>query len=213
MPLNPKTGKTDRRTLSESELLEFRVKQAEERQTGIKRGKQRASGSVDTESESSAPAPSPLGQLSALKKLTLDSGGSSAANTPADSPEDAPRLLLPEDEEPAPPSAQKARQAQKHLDGKSSSKCLAASLTQLLARFVVEPLAPSPLGQLSALKKLTLDSGGSSAANTPADSPEDAPRRPLPEDEEPPPPSAQKARKAPKASKRKSSKCLAASLT
>jgi hypothetical protein len=123
MPLNPKTGKTDRRTLSASELLEFRVKQAEEQRTEVQRGKQRASGFADAaESDGSAPNPSPLDQISAMNRLTLDSGGSSAANTPADSPHGDPQPLLPVDEEPAPPSASKARKARK-APKPSQSKC------------------------------------------------------------------------------------------
>ena len=39
MPLNPKTGKTDCRALSEAELLEFRLKQAKESGTQVKKGK------------------------------------------------------------------------------------------------------------------------------------------------------------------------------
>jgi hypothetical protein len=142
MPVNPKTGKTDRHALPEDELYAFRVKQAEERRTEVGRGKQRASGSADAEeSESSVPAPSPLG-LSSLKVLTLDSGGSSAANTPVDSPNDGPQPPLPEDEEPAPPPAQKAPKRSK---GKTSFKCFAGSLIQLLTGFVVEVPAVSRL--------------------------------------------------------------------
>jgi hypothetical protein len=119
MPQNPMTGKTDRHLLSEGELMKFRIEQARQRRGEVKRGKQRVSGSADTaESEGSVPGPSPLG-LSALKTLTLHSGESSAAHTPADSPDDNPRLLLPEGEEPALPSAQKARKVPKP----SKSKC------------------------------------------------------------------------------------------
>jgi hypothetical protein len=39
MPLNPRTGKTDRRTLSEAELLDFRLKQAGKSASGVKMGK------------------------------------------------------------------------------------------------------------------------------------------------------------------------------
>lgn len=118
MPQNPKTGKTDRRALSEAELLEFRLKQAEGARAEVKRGKRRARDSPDTrEQESSGQAPSPLASLAALGALALDSGGSSAANTPDDSPATFSQPPLP-DHPPAPPSAPKPRKISKPSAGK-----------------------------------------------------------------------------------------------
>ena len=122
MPLNPKTGKTDRRLLSEAELLEFRLKQAKESRAQVKKGKQRARNSPEAEagdSEGSGPAPSPLQTLAGLGTLTLDSTGSSVANTPADSPSILPQPPLPERSAPAPPSGPRARYTAKSSAGRS----------------------------------------------------------------------------------------------
>ena len=122
MPLNPKTGKTDRRLLSEAELLEFRLKQAKESRAQVKKGKQRARNSPEAEagdSEGSGPAPSPLQTLAGLGTLTLDSTGSSVANTPADSPSILPQLPLPEHSALAPPSGPRARYTAKSSAGRS----------------------------------------------------------------------------------------------
>lgn len=89
MPQNPSTGKTIRHAMSRAEILEYRLKQTDEPSapSAVKRGKRRARNSPDAgESEGSGLAPSPLATLSGLGGLTLDSGGSSAADTPADSP-------------------------------------------------------------------------------------------------------------------------------
>ena len=161
MPLNPKTGKTERRALSESELRAFRIKQAEERRTEVRRGKQCTSDPADVEkSEGEVLTPLPLIHLSSLQRLTLDSGGSSAANTPVDSPNDGPQPPLPEDEEPVPPPAQKALKRSK---GKSFLKCSAVSLTQLLTGFVVEVPAVSQL-----LKPMRRQDSSSRSAPSPA---------------------------------------------
>jgi len=95
MPDNPATGKTDRRAKSKQELFQYRKEQADIRaqakqeevakRAKVKIGKQRARNSADSgEAEASASA-SPL-ELAGLRTLTLESGDSSAANTPADSP-------------------------------------------------------------------------------------------------------------------------------
>jgi hypothetical protein len=106
--------------MSEAELLDFCVKQAKESGTQVKKGKQRACDSPEVgKSESSGPAPSPLATLAGLGMLTLDSGGSSAANTPADSPATLPQPPLPERAAPAPPSGHKTRHPVKPSAGKS----------------------------------------------------------------------------------------------
>jgi hypothetical protein len=114
VPINPDTGKTDRRALSETEIMDFRIKMMEEARSEVRRGKQRARDSPDAgESEGSGPTPSPLARLG---ELTLESGGSSAADTPADSPSILPQPALPERPAPAPPSSSKTRDT----SGKSS---------------------------------------------------------------------------------------------
>ena len=81
MPQNDKTGKTDRRPTTDEKLYKFWVGQV------IKRGKQQALDPSDAgEAEGSSQAPSPLSALDGLKTLNLDSSGSSAVNTPANSP-------------------------------------------------------------------------------------------------------------------------------
>ncbi len=108
MPINPRTGKTDRRTLSQDELLQFRIKQKGERRAPrLKKGKQRARDSSDTgePAEASGSVPSPLAPLASLGALTLDSGASSTTNTPANSPATAPIPPLPECPASAPPTA------------------------------------------------------------------------------------------------------------
>jgi hypothetical protein len=107
MPKNPRTGKTDRRARSEAQYLEYRIKQAEDWGSEVKRGKRPARDSSDPgESEGSGPAPSPLAVTAGLGVLSLDSGGSSAADTPADTPPTLPQLPSPLRPSPAPPEAQ-----------------------------------------------------------------------------------------------------------
>ena len=105
MPKNPETGKTDRRPLSPTDLLEFRLKQTEKTHSKSKKGKKRAVDPPEAaEPEGSGQVPSPLQPLATLKSLTLDSGGSSATNTPADTPADSPTTVpqLPLPDRPAP---------------------------------------------------------------------------------------------------------------
>ena len=91
MPQNDETGKTDHCPMMDEKLYEFWVGQA------IKRGKQRALDPPDVgEVEGSSQAPSPLSVLDGLETLNLDSSGSSAVNTPADSPATFPQLSLTE---------------------------------------------------------------------------------------------------------------------
>lgn len=170
MPTNPRTGKTDRRPLTKDELLRFRIKQKEEKHTAaLKKGKQRARDSPDTSkpAEASGSVASPLAPLASLGALTLESGASSATNTPADSPATAPLPPmpecpvsappmassaantpsdspatsplppLPERPAPAPPTAPKAGSASTR-SGMSDPKAPATAPTQHLADFVVE---------------------------------------------------------------------------
>jgi hypothetical protein len=126
MPKNPRTGKADRRTLSQAELLEYRLNQ---RQAEVRKGKKRAANSPEGgETDASGQAPSPLDPLANLVTLNLDSGGSNSANTPADSPTAAPQPNLPERLAPTPPSPPQTRDAVRS-SGKSASNLPAAALT------------------------------------------------------------------------------------
>src|SRR5258708_15648361 len=98
MPQNPMTGKTNQHAMTESELQEYRCNL-------VKKGKQPARNSPDaSEPEGSglAPSPSLLAPLAGLATLTLDSGSSSAANTPVASPAVSLQQALPERPSPAP---------------------------------------------------------------------------------------------------------------
>jgi hypothetical protein len=106
--------------MSKAELLDFRIKQAKESGTQVKKGKQHTCDSPEVcESESSGPAPSPLATLAGLGTLTLDSGGSFAANTPADSPATLPQPPLLESAAPVTLPGHKTRHPVKPLAGKS----------------------------------------------------------------------------------------------
>src|SRR5258708_2396496 len=97
MPQNPATGKTDRHAMTESKLQEYRCNL-------VKKGKQPARNSPDAgepEGSGLAPLPSLLVPLAGLGTLTLDSGPSSAANTPAVNPAPSLQPALPD--RPAPP--------------------------------------------------------------------------------------------------------------
>ena len=119
MPPNPKTGKTDRRAKTEAELLEFHLNQVKLR-AEVKRGKQRASDSPDSgEQEGSGLSPSPL---VGIGMLTLSSGGSSAAHTPAEIPTTLPQPPLPDRQALAPTSNPITRSTPKHLAGKTPSR-------------------------------------------------------------------------------------------
>src|SRR5258708_17122997 len=125
MPQNPDTSKTDRRALSEARIREFRMKQVGESCAKVRKGKRCAANSPDAgEPEGPGSDPLPLTSLAALGTLTLDSSGSSAANTPADSPATLPQPPLPERPAPAPPSAPKASGASRDSAGKSASSSL-----------------------------------------------------------------------------------------
>jgi len=95
MPINPVTGKADRRALPAETILEYRIAQEKR-----KKGKKRACESPET----SAEVPSPSAPLA---NLTLDSGPSST-NTPIDSPAIAHLPPLPDSPAPAPSVASSA---------------------------------------------------------------------------------------------------------
>ena len=127
LPKNDKTGKTDRHPMTDEKLYEFRVGQA------IKRGKQRALDSPDAgEAEGSSQAPSPLSALDGLEMLKLDSGGSSAAITPADSPSTIPQPSLTGTLTPPPLSVPKTRKkgSSRSPAGKSIFRPPAAAPTE-----------------------------------------------------------------------------------
>src|SRR5712691_238954 len=118
MPLNPTTGKTDCRSLSAAELREFRIKQTNNSRAEIEKGKQRAGDLPDAGNpEDSGPVPSPSAGLSALGLLTLESGGSSAGNTPSDSPAVPSRPSVMERPPQALPSAPTARRTSRRKAG------------------------------------------------------------------------------------------------
>jgi hypothetical protein len=164
MPQNPSTGKTDRRALSKTEILEFRRKQTEQQRAEVKRGKRRARGSPDAgESEGSGLLPSPLATLANLGSLTLDSGGSSAANSPADSPATIAQPPLLERPAPAPPSAPKTHDASKP-SGRSQSRLPAAVPAHHSAGVTAE--APGTSQQLRpALRQVSHSRGDASPAS------------------------------------------------
>ena len=146
MPQNPKTGKTDHRALSEAKLLKFCLKQAKESGTQVKKGKRCVCDSPEADgSEGSGPAPSPLATLAGLGTLALDSSGSSAANTPADSPATFPQPPLLEHPAPAPPLAPKTHHSSKSSAGRSTSKPSLSALTQYLTGVMLEVPGTSKL--------------------------------------------------------------------
>ena len=151
MPVNKKTGKTDRRSLTAPEVLEFRIKQAEEQHAvEIRKGKQRARGSPDIgEPEASRLVPSPLIELAGLGGLNLDSGRSSAANTSANNPATLPQPPLPEHPAPAPSAAPKTSRASQRSESQSGSRSPVTALIQHLAGFAVEVSAASQFLQAS----------------------------------------------------------------
>ncbi len=119
MPQNPTTGKTNRHAMTKSELWEYCCNL-------VKKGKQPARNSPDAgepEGSGLAPSPSLLAPLAGLGTLTLDSGSSSAANTPVDSPAASLQQALPECPAPA-PSAPSTCNTSKSSADKSPSKSL-----------------------------------------------------------------------------------------
>jgi hypothetical protein len=152
MPVNPATGKTVRKLLSEAELTEFRIKQTKEARAEIEKGKQPAGDPPDAGTpEDSGLVPSPLAGLSALGSLTLESGGSSAGNTPSDSPAvPSQPSAIEHPPEPLPPTPA-GRRASKRRAGMSPFKLPATAPTQhsaALPPFVVE--VPSTSQHLTA---------------------------------------------------------------
>src|SRR5216684_3444455 len=105
--------------MTESELREYRCNL-------VKKGKQSAHNSPDAgepEGSGLAPLPSLLVPLAGLGTLTLDSGSSSASNTPVDSPAVSLQPALPEHPAPA-LSAPSTHNTSKSSAGKSPSKSL-----------------------------------------------------------------------------------------
>ena len=94
MPKNPAIGKADRHTISREDVLLYCLKLVEKSRANIVRGKQCADNPPDV-GEPNSSTPSSLAQLAGLDSLTLDSGGSSAMITPADSPDTGAQPSLP----------------------------------------------------------------------------------------------------------------------
>ena len=122
MPKNPATGKTDRHALTAEYILNFRIGEVEkalrleakESRAQVKKGKQRARNPSDSgEPEASKSVPSPLTALAGLGALNLESAGSSAANTPANSPAVVSQAPLPKRPEPTPETSSKPHRASK----------------------------------------------------------------------------------------------------
>ena len=122
MPKNPTTGKTDRRALMVEYILNFRIAEVEkalgleakESRAQVKKGKQRARIPSDSgKPEASKSVPLPLTALAGLGVLNLESAGSSAANTPDNSPAVVSQAPLPKRPEPTPESSSKPRHASK----------------------------------------------------------------------------------------------------
>jgi hypothetical protein len=110
-----------------------------------KRTKRTHGSPEDDKPEVSNPALSPLVFLAALKTLALESGGSSAANTAADSPATPatlPKLRLPKCPSPASLTAPEGSCSSKSLASKSFYQLLIPAPTQDSAGFVVEVSAP-----------------------------------------------------------------------
>src|SRR5437899_1879806 len=94
MPDNPAIGKTDHYAKSREELFKWHKNQvnakAKEEEVAkcaakVKMGKQHTHNSANSGEASASASALPL-ELASLWTLTLESGDSSAANTPADSP-------------------------------------------------------------------------------------------------------------------------------
>jgi hypothetical protein len=123
MPVNPKTGKTDRRALTKAEFFEFRIKQVGKKQAaGVKRGKQRARNPPDAGKPEASTPISPSEPHTALGALAVKRSKPSVAKTPADSPATFPaEPPLPELPAPALSKSPKARHASKCSGGESAS--------------------------------------------------------------------------------------------
>jgi len=128
-PKNPNTKKADHCPWTQLDFLIFCKKQkaenAEKHSTILEKRKRRAHGSPTSgkpevpdegdpepipdagKPEPSVPVPSPSLLTAGLGVMTLDSGASSAANTPAESPTMVPQHTLPQNVSPAPPTAPK----------------------------------------------------------------------------------------------------------
>ena len=109
MPKNQKTDKTDCHQLTEEYFRAFHTKQVEKKEVAkLKKGKGKGKGKQRTHNSPDAGKPeasmlvlSPLGPLPSLGALMLESGRSSATNTPSDNP--TAISLSPEHSAPSPP--------------------------------------------------------------------------------------------------------------
>ena len=112
-----------------------------------KRTKRTHGSPEDDELEASDPAPSPSISLAALETLALESGGSSAANTAADSPATPgtlPKFRLPKPPAPASLTAPEGSRSSQSSASKSFYQLLVPAPAQDSAGFAVEvPAAPS----------------------------------------------------------------------
>jgi hypothetical protein len=163
MPHHPETGKLIRRRFTEAELLDFRLEQLES-PSEVKRGKQKARNSPDDGGQGEL-VPSPLASISALGDLTLDSGGSSAANTPADSPSTLPRPPFSENPVQAQEKASKTHGAPKHSPGKPASRPTSAALAQHSTGVAFEEPTASPQLLKPALRQLSRSHSTSPASD------------------------------------------------
>ena len=169
MVTDPRTGKTDRRMLEDDLILKHHIEQTEAlRRAGIKKGKQRARRPPDAgEPEGSGVVSSPSAMISALGSLALESGGSSAVDTPSLSPASLLQPSFPEVAAPSPPIASAARQ-------RRATKRLPASLARGGSSAIdtpsVSPASPprpsSP--QLSPPQPSLLEAAVSSSSIAPA---------------------------------------------
>jgi len=142
MPPNLGTGKTDRCMLEQESLQDFRIRQTKELHcAGIKQGKQCACSSPGVRKpEDSGVVSLPSAMLAAFGSLVLESGRSSAVDTPSNSPATLPESSLLKVTAPSPPTAPTAHPCRvtKCPQGVSSLDPSVTAPTQHLAAFTVE---------------------------------------------------------------------------
>ena len=178
MPDNPTTGKTDRRAKSKEELFMWRKdqarlkekakeeeaskeKQVAKRAAKVKTGKQRARNYTDSgEASASASAASPL-ELSGLQMLALESGDSSAVNTPADSPG---TLLQPPS--PGRPAHRISKRSPGEFIYKLSSTAPASHSTHLVLKLPAAPRLPEAAHQKSSYSRGDASQASGAGDNT-----------------------------------------------
>lgn len=153
MPVNPSTGRADRHALKAADVLEFRVKQVEERREELKQAEQkqraetkkgkRSAPDSPGEEEPEGSVPSPVAPIISFGMLSLDCDRPSPASTPADSPVNLPRSSLPEPDHALP--ARKSRKRSKPSPSKFASKPHSAAPTQDLTGPTSEEASTSQL--------------------------------------------------------------------